>query len=129
MLTRSPSLHASGPEASSCLAYFERAMQKWEREQATLKTLTAKRDRTQRAGVDKKIPRRSRKPRRDGSRPDLGRPRRLWTPENIAACRAGIAAGWSTHYLAAQIGISQKTAWLICNFVRSQPQPTEQPNR
>ena len=116
------SVHVSGQEARNCLAYLERAMQKWEREQAALEQATAKRDRTQRPGIDKSKPRQSRKPRRDGSRPDLGAPRKHWTPEKIAACKAGIAAGWSTHYLATQIGTSQKTAWLICSFLRQSTQ-------
>lgn len=119
-------LHASGQEARNCLAYLERAMQKWEREQAALEQATAKRDRTQRPGIDKSKPRQFRKPRRDGSRPDLGAPRKHWTPEKIAAAKAGIAAGWSTHYLATQIGTSQKTAWLICSFLRQQNNTTHE---
>ena len=121
------SLHVSGQEAHNCLAFAQKAFQRWEKEQAALEQAMAKRDRTQRPGIDKTKPRQFRKPRRDGSRPDLGAPRKHWTPEKIAAAKAGIAAGWSTHYLATQIGTSQKTAWLICSFLRNQPQTQPQP--
>lgn len=111
-------LHASGQEASSCLAFLRRAGQRWEREQASLRALTAARDKTQRAKLkrDHKAEARQRKwAARNAAK-------REWTPEQIATLRAGIESGRTIRSMALELAIPYTAAWIkhteLCHEMR-----------
>jgi hypothetical protein len=101
------SLHVSGQEAQSCLKFLERAMQRWEAEQASLQQLTATRDRTQRA----KLKRNYGKEARQRKWAERATARRVWTDDQISAIRASIEEGQSIRALAQQLGVPYSAAW------------------
>lgn len=112
------SLHVSGQEAQSCLKFLERAMQRWEAEQVRLRQLEASRDKTQRAKLkrDHKAERRQRKwAARTAAK-------RQWSPEQLAAMRAGITAGRKISDVARELAVPYTAAWVkhteLCHEMR-----------
>lgn len=106
------SLHVSGQEASNCLAFFKRAMQRWEAEQAAQAKLMQARSRLFRSGT--KTYKQARKSSRAGST----NPRRVWTVEQLAVLDEAIRKDETTQSVAVRLGIPYSAAWTKRNEVQ-----------